>query len=747
MQKFLTSRLLHIIILLSMLCVLVFIRIGDPDWSKMLRYKAFDTYNHFHLRQPRNDVVIVDIDENSLHEDKQGQWPWPRHVVGKLVSNLNAMGAKSIVFDMVFSEPDRTSPEKMIGRLPQEYHSNLELLETINSLPDPDMVFANDIAAAGNVVTGFIWSNSDNASSEKPQQSRPILVSKTARSLVQTVPKIKNVVSSLPIFAKSAAGNGCFGVLPSVDGIIREVPLLFSKENSFYPSLAVEALRVGQNPKQSVKLRELKAEEKTVLSPDYELQIGKYSVPLDSSGMFYVQFSPPRPDIYISAHDVITGTVDPASIQGKIVLVGTSAEGLKDLRSTPLNLFVPGVELHLNVIEQILGQNFLQRPSLIEGAELWFIISIGLLVIGFSVFMNPFSLAAITLFIAAGVGYLSITGYVNYGLLLDPVFPSASIFVLSVVAALLSYLRTEMERRAVRQAFGLYISPTFMNELTKDPDKLRLGGEIRDISVMFTDIRNFTTISEKLLPSELIQLMNDFLTPMSDLVMSHRGTIDKYMGDAMMAFWNAPLDDPDHARNACIAALEMNKALVPINERLKQIAEEKGDTPILLKAGIGVNTGPGAVGNMGSKQRFAYSVLGDTVNLASRLEGQTKAYGVEFLIGENTWEHVSDFAGLELDLIKVKGKKKPVRIYTILDMPEAATSTAFKQWQNKHNEMLALYRTQQWEKAKLFIAELLNTQESAIIAGYYTMLEQRITELQKTPFSNEWNGVYEATSK
>lgn len=743
MQKLLTSRLLHVLILVLFLMMLIFVRVGDPGWLQLARFRAFDMYNKFQPREPLNNVVIVDIDESSLREENQGQWPWSRHVIGDLVTNLKDMGARSIVFDMVFAEQDRTSPEKIIARLPEE-HLDPAVVSSLQSLPDPDNTFANDIANAGNVVMGFIWSNNKSATRETPTQSKPIIVSKAARLLQARVPAIHHVVSSLPMFEKAAAGNGSFGVMTSGDGIIREVPLLFRLDKILYPSLAIEGLRVAEDPDRPIKVRDIKPEESELFSPPFLMQIGKHYIPLNESGLFYVHYSKPRMREYIPAWKVLDKSLDPDRIKDKIVLVGTSAEGLKDLRSTPLNLFVPGVEVHLNVIEQIFQQRYLLRPSLMEGVELIFTFAVGIMVIGFSPFVNPFALAAVTLLMMSGISFLSVYAYVEKGLLLDPVYPSIAIFALSICAALFSYLRSEIERRAVRQAFGLYISPAFMNELTKDPDKLRLGGEIRDISVMFTDIRNFTTISERLPPADLIQLMNDFLTPMSDLVMSHRGTIDKYMGDAMMAFWNAPLDDPDHARNACIAALEMNKALIPINDRLKQMAADKGQEPILLKAGIGVNTGPGAVGNMGSKQRFAYSVLGDTVNLASRLESQTKAYGVEFLIGENTWVQVSDFAGLELDLIKVKGKKLPVRIHTILGDQNDAKSGDFQKLRAAHNDILASYRAMQWEKA-LDLINKINAPAS--VAGYYTMLAERITDLAKTPPANDWDGVYEAKSK
>jgi adenylate cyclase len=320
------------------------------------------------------------------------------------------------------------------------------------------------------------------------------------------------------------------------------------------------------------------------------------------------------------------------------------------------------------------------------------------------------------------------------------------IILMSMIASVLSFLKTELDRKQVRDAFGLYISPDFMKELTSDPDKLQLGGEIRDMTVMFTDIRSFTTISEGLEPQDLIALMNDFLTPMSDLVMQNRGTIDKYMGDAMMAFWNAPLEDPEHAKNACKAALGMQKALEPINKELAAKAEKTGAKPIVLQAGIGINTGASAVGNMGSKQRFAYSTLGDSVNLASRLEGQTKNYGVDILIGDETSKAVSDYAVLEMDLIQVKGKTKPERIHALIGDAETAQTDAFKVLKKEHNEMIALYQKGDFKKALAKVKACRKCDEYNL-AKAYDVYEERCKALIKTPPETPWTGVYIATSK
>lgn len=741
MGHFFINRWFHAFLLLILLSGVIFIRLQDYEWSRALRYLAFDTFNVMHPRQPTDQVVIVDIDEASLGREELGQWPWPRHIVARLVSSLKDMGAQAIVFDMVFAESDRTSPAAFIKMLPQTTVSD-DLKNTVSGLKDHDEELAETFRQAGNVVTGFIWSANPEATRRKPVLSKPIALARDAADLKHTVSKMRGVTTTIPVLSEAAAGNGCFGVSTDVDGLIRQVPLLFSFDGDLYPSLALEALRVAQDPRLLVKVRGLKGDEVGPLDPPLRMQVGDYEIPLDRDGMFHAYFSKARPEEYVPAWQVIGGQADPEKIKGKIVIIGTSSEGLKDIRSTPLDLFIPGVELHLNVIEQVLTGQFLKRPKLLAGVEIVFMGVIGLLIILLTPFFGAVVLAGLTLALVAGIGYASWDIFLHHGLLLDPVFPSLTIVVLFVLAALLDYIRTESERKHVRDAFSHYISPDFMKELTEDPDKLKLGGEVRDLTVMFTDIRSFTSISEKLSPEALVQLMNDFLTPMSALVMENRGTIDKYMGDAMMAFWNAPLDDENHARHACLTALKMNAALAPINDRLK--AE---GLPIVLAAGIGINTGPASVGNMGSKQRFAYSALGDTVNLASRLEGQTKAYGVTNLIGEETARKVSNLALLELDLLRVKGKTEPARIYTLIGDESVAASDQFASWRTLHEKMIAAYRAMDFDSAENLISECRKVSGNAL-DNFYTIFAERIEMLKANrPGLDGWDGVYEATSK
>ncbi len=754
MIKFISNKWFHVFLLSSLLFGAVFLSGADTEFRKRLQYFVFDSYNQIYKRPATNDVVIVDLDENSLR--KIGQWPWPRDVIADLITKLDLMGAKVIAFDMVFAEEDRTSPKYIVERLPdsEEYNS---IKEKIIQLPDNDQVFSRAIKGAGNIVTGFTNAKPNETRRLPAEPVSPTFLLKNKKEFIQNERyQTKGVATNLPIFARNAAGNGHFMASPETDGIIRKVSL-FSRYSppqfsnappKFYPSLALEALRVSISPSTRMIVRQVK--EKNVFDLGYQVKIGKYEIPIGADSKFGVHYRDiNREKEYVPAHFILEGVNQEEikkKINNKIVFVGTSAEGLRDIRSTPLTPFVAGVEIHVNIVEQILQGRFLKRPNFIVGVEAWVIAISGLIIILLAPMVHIIWLGFLTSLLMGAMFFGSWYGYLNQGLLLDPVYPSIILFLLFVGSSLLSYMRSEIDRRQVKNAFGHYISPIFMEELTKDPDKLKLGGEVRELSVMFTDIRGFTSISERLSPEKLIQLMNDFLTPMSDLVMESRGTIDKYMGDAMMAFWNAPLDDPEHAHQACMTALNMDKALAPINDQIRKEAEEEGIEPLLLSAGIGINTGPCSVGNMGSKQRFAYSALGDSVNLASRLEGQTKTYGVDTLIGENTYKQVKDFAMLELDLVQVVGKNKPVKIYTLIGDLAVAQTTEFKKWQAAHNGMLAAYRIADFSCAAQDCKEAAEFSEGKL-KKYYELYRDRIIEYTKNPPPEDWSGITVAKSK
>jgi len=750
MKKLLTHRFVHFLILFILLIGAVVYGNSSYKLRQELRFLAFDTFNQTYPRQPRdeNKIIIIDIDDDSLKSI--GQWPWPRNVIAEMVTSLKAMGAKAIAFDGVLAEPDRSSPQRVADNLPQgtEFQT---MRDQLSDLEDHDSILAKAIEKSGIFIAGFTHSTYSQIP-DSPLLIKKIQIKKDDEEIfLKSASPFQKAAVFLPELQKASAGNGSFMATPEQDGILRKTGLIFSDKENLYPSLSLEALRVAlMGRKDHIRIGKTPANQRKNIDTDYRLVMGDRVVPIEKDGLMWVYFrSFDRKKDYISAYK----TIDPehmldiaSRINGRIVLVGASAEGLKDLRNTPLGAFRPGVEIHANVIEQILQNEYLLRPNIAQNAEQLFIIGVGLFMIMLAPLINVIALGFICVTLIAGVGFGSVFAYTQFGVLMDPVYPSLSVLVIFLASVILTYIRVEAEKRQVRSAFGLYISPDFMKELTSNPDKLKLGGEIRDLTVMFTDIRSFTTISEGLTPEELIGLMNDFLTPMSDLVMKNRGTIDKYMGDAMMAFWNAPLDDPDHERHACIAALKMNEALVPINEQVKIKAEKIGKPAVLLNAGIGINSGPCAVGNMGSRQRFAYSTLGDTVNLASRLEGQTKSYGVNILIGESTQNKITDMATLELDLIQVKGKTKPVRIFTLLGDDEYARSAEFQKLSKLHHAMIQSYRGQQFDDV-IDLCRKASPMMGGYLSYYYKVFEERAVDLMKTPTAQDWDGVFIATSK
>ncbi len=749
MSKFITNRWIHFAFLSSLLFVAVAVISPENSLRNRIQLIVFDYFLTQNPRESTGQVGVIDIDDQSLLE--LGQWPWPRTKMAEIVDNLDALGARVIAFDGVLAEEDRTSLKHLVDTLPDDVRSSL--LEGRGQVElDNDAVLAQSLERYGRFVSGF----THGIENKDPERKTSFRVKQDVKEhFLKSSFRFNTVARFIPVLEKASKGNGSFMANPELDNVIRRTPMIFTNgtRKELFPSLSIEAVRLYHDKFPYPLLKYNEDFKISNFSNLYALDIGDYTVPVDSDGEIWVHFRKgDYRDAYVPAYKVLDKAfhdeIRPA-IDGKVIYIASSAEGLKDLRSTPMGL-LPGVEIHVNATEQILDGNFLRRPLIVLNAENYFILVVGLFFILLTPLLGVNWLFLVATCSAAAAFSFSYLGFKEYGLLIDPVYPSLSIGVIFVASSMLKYLRSEAERRQIKGAFGLYVSPDFMKELTKDPDKLKLGGEVKDLSVMFTDIRSFTTISESLTPEELIQLMNDFLTPMSNLVMDNRGTIDKYMGDAMMAFWNAPLDDPEHARHARTVALKMNEALVPINEQLKQKAEAEGKDPLVLNAGIGINTGPCSVGNMGSKQRFAYSALGDAVNLASRLEGQTKEYGVNVLVGEDTQKAVPDYAFAELDLLQVKGKTKPVKIFTLLGDETFAGQDAYKKWMTAHQSMLAAYRIADFDCA----AQDLNDARKAAkaIAGttldaYYDMYAARIAELAKNPPESDWGGVFVAKSK
>ncbi|MDA0664106.1 MAG: adenylate/guanylate cyclase domain-containing protein [Proteobacteria bacterium] len=448
--------------------------------------------------------------------------------------------------------------------------------------------------------------------------------------------------------------------------------------------------------------------------------------------------------------DVLSHSLPDDALKDAIVIIGTGAEGLHDLRLTPLDQWVPGMETHAQFTEQILSRDFLDRPDWGRDTEFGVTVAIGLLLllaVGLGWTWPPPWVIAIVA--SGGLGLFAWFAFAEHHLLLDPVLPAATLLGAAALDRFLLVLELRRERSAVRSAFGHYLAPAIVELLAENPDRLTLGGERRNMTFLFCDIRGFTAISERFgqNPEGLTQLINRFLTPMTNEILNRGGTIDKYMGDCIMAFWNAPLDDAAHAAHACQSALAMQEALQALNGRLADAAAEN-EAPITIKAGVGLNTGNCIVGNMGSEQRFDYSVLGDAVNLASRLEGQSKTYGVDILIGEDTRDAAPEFATLELDMLAVKGRAAAVHVYALLGDSSLREGKAFTNLEQAQADLLTSYRAQQWDTARQYAKRCRDLSRAEWnLDTLYDLYEERITAYELTPPGAGWTGVYVAETK
>ena len=753
-----------------------------------LARQNFDFYLRHMPRQPDPSwpVKIVDIDEPSLAAI--GQWPWPRVVLADLVTRLTAMDARVIVFDMVFAEPDRTSPTSIIGTWQRAQqlaaannpeHQTLDvagLSRLTEQLSDHDAVFAQAIGASGRVVTGLTFNDSTKSEpAYQPKRSGIVLNNANAGrggdrgedpGLYRVITSDPGMTRNLAMLERAAIGNGHFNMQTDIDGLVRQVPVIrgLRPDNTrrqaaiYYPGLALEALRVGSGNRRARTVAFLETDLQPGQKPGLEaVRVGDITIPVARDGQVQIYFSGKKAERYISAIDVFNDPSVAEQVADRYVFIGTSAPGLLDLRSSPLNLLIAGVEFHVELLEQILQGRFIARTDEQRGFEILAALMLGLLAVLLLQIMGPVGTGLIVFASAGGIYGYSYYEFKHHLAQIDPILPITSLILSYVTAMGLNLWRTQSEKAELRGAFGLYLSPELIDELAEDPSKLKLGGEIRELTILFSDIRGFTSISEQYDPQSLTQLINSFLTPMTGSVMQKRGTIDKYMGDALMAFWNAPLDDADHPKNACRSALEMSNLLGPLNIALEQEAKAAGRKFLPLNAGIGINTGPCCVGNVGSEQRFTYSVLGDAVNLAARLEGQTKAYGMAVIVGEATQAQIPDFATIELDLIRVKGKQQPVTIYGLLGEEEMAADADFLELKRLIDAMLRQYRDQQWDAAIASLEQAKAINQRLATAGklprgtdtdvLFALYLERIADYRENPPPADWDGVFTATSK
>jgi adenylate cyclase len=665
------------------------LKVVDPAPVADLRSATFDSFQRLKPRSYGDPPVrVIDIDEASL--SAFGQWPWPRTRIAALVDRLRELGAAAVALDMVLAEPDRTSPASYGEALASERPDLKERLNrALADLPDHDAALAEAMRRAP-VVLGF-------ATVGEPTQRQP--ASKAGYAVAGTnpahiLPPWRGAVASLAVLEEAAAGVGSISLGQDSDSqLIRQAPMVLSGGERLYPGLALEALRVAQGAS-SIFVRSTGAsrEAETGTPALVDLRVGQFRVPLTAAGELILHYDRHRPERSVGAAALWNPSREAelrGRIGGHIVFVGASAAGLLDRRITALGEAVPGVTIHAQIAEQIIAQDFLTRPDWAKGLETVVTVMAGAMVAWLLTRVGARYAAAVI----GGVSALLVGGawiaFSEFKLLVDPVYPSLSALAVHFAVTALLYLTTDREKRFIRQAFGTYLAPELLHKLEAAPATLRLGGEIKPMTIMFMDIRGFTPISERLSPEALVDFLNVLFSPLTEAIQRQQGTVDKYIGDSIMAFWNAPVDVPDHARLACAAALEMRDLVDRLNREDAFGFGELGRSDLVVQIGIGLNTGDACVGNMGSERRFNYSVVGDAVNVAARIEGDCKRAGVPILVSEETAWAAEGLAFLEAGRVPLKGKSQSVRLFALVGDEEMAESPEYQALAREHRSMLA----------------------------------------------------------
>lgn len=676
------------------------------------------------------EILIVDIDESSLQQE--GRWPWPRARLAELLARLQQAGAAVVAFDMVLSEAETNAAAELIDRLPADMQDS-DIARRLRSealAQDGDTRLAEQIAA-GDTVLGIIFHNQNSA----PAGQLPDPLFSIGRDAAPLpVPVLSTYTANREVLQAASAFAGFLTALPDSDGVIRRAPLLLRHGDELYPSLALEAARVY-----------LLSEQPRLLTTDLGAAAaiegidigGGRIVPTDAAGRVLVPYRGPAGSFaQLSAAAVLRGDFKPADIANRIVLVGTSALALADLKATPVQSVYPGVEVHANLLTGILSGRFPHEPAWAPGASFLLLLLTGLLL---AVLLPLLPAAAQIALSAAALGALSVFNVWlwNHSLVLGVAVPALLILHLAVFNLGYGFLFEARGRRQLKDMFGQYVPPALVEEMNRAGERYDFSGESRELSVLFADIRSFTTISEALSAADLKALLNRFFTPMTRIIFDRRGTIDKYVGDMIMAFWGAPLRDAEHAEHAIAAALDMLRAVQKLQ------AEFARDGLPEVNIGIGINSGVMNVGDMGSQYRRAYTVIGDAVNLASRLEGLTKYYGVDLVVGPRTRELAPGFAYRRLDRVRVKGKHEAVEVFAPL-CRLAELDDGLRQELADHERALEHFWNRNWQEAQRLF-EALRAQHPQ--AALYALYLERVARLRERNLPDDWDGVYERREK
>jgi adenylate cyclase len=664
--------------------VLLTVKLANPYLVESTRLKFYD---YLMLGSPTQSEQIVTVNIGEKAIEKYGQWPFPREVHAKIISDIYGRGAALVGSTILMPEPDRMGTDGVLANSLNQYP--VVLSQTVS---DSCSRVSKTIRKTGVAVIG------DGEATE-------------------FLPQYPCVLSNVSSLQESAAGVGITSTLPEPDGVVRRVPLLSQSSGEYYPAFALEMLRVAAGDSSyQAKINQTGVEALRI--PSFE------TIKTDEYGRTFI-----NPNYQFPSYEI---GEDPLPVlSGKIVIVGVTAAGISNPVATPSGAQHPHV-LQASILETLINGDSVSIPNWSVIADLAAFLGLALALIILSRFR--FSIIYIGILLA-GYFYLPVYLFANKGILFDVTFNIFAIAIIYMHIYTVKFISEFLQKQQIKKQFGTYLSPDLVARLQRQPELLKLGGESRELSIMFTDVRGFTTISEHYGADVqgLTSIMNRYMTVMTRAILENNGTLDKYIGDAQMAFWNAPLDNNKHALDAVQTAFQMLKDLETFNE------EVKAEGIPAFGMGLGINTATVVVGNMGSDQRFDYTCLGDGVNLAARLEGQTKPYGVKLIVGPHTAESVGDvYQVVELDLIAVKGKTEPARIYTVLPFFDAAGELA-------HKKFLTLYREGKWEIAKKFASDLKKCWQGEL-SDYYDLMISRIEEFETTPPEN-WDGIYRATSK
>jgi adenylate cyclase len=635
----------------------------EPFGARALRDIVFDLYQRWSPRpyDPEVPVRVIAIDDESL--TRIGQWPWPRERIAELIERLTKAGAATIAVDVLFSEPERSQGERPGS-------GDQRLAEAIGPA---NLVLGTTLADQGApppAKAGFSHAGAD---------PRPFL------------PRFNGALLPIEPLRQPAAGLGAMNFVPDRDLVVRELPTLFNAAGEFAPTLAMEALRLAQGASSYVtRSGDASGDSDYGEAPGMTaIRVGNVEALTARNGSIRIRYAGTHAERRLPAWQVFEENFDAKPVQGAIVFVGATASALYDLRATPLEPNVPGIDIHAEMIESIIAGAQLTRPDFMRGLETVLVIIGGLFGLSAASRLAPLSGAVVTAMLVAAFAGTSALAFTSLQQLFDPLWPSAATLGSFGVAGVSVLRQTERERRQVREAFAHYLSPAVVESLARDPSRLVLGGETRVLTVMFSDIRGFTSRSETLSAEDVVGFLNSIHTPLTQHVLDTAGTLDKFMGDGMMAFWNAPVEVPDHVRAALRCALQMQRTVEVIGERLGAEAAAQGRSAPPLSIGIGIHTGPACVGNVGSEQRFDYSAIGDTVNAAARIEPLCKTFKVGILVSEAVVEAAPEFAALYIGSVALRGRQSETQLFA-LHGDDTAVTEAFKRFRQQHDEAVRL---------------------------------------------------------